>query len=155
MKKISNSLASLSILILGTLTISPEAQAKPYVKVFRAKYSSVWKGTLIALSKYPLEKNDKPSGEISTTMIESDQVYKPYNRTLKNNEQYKLHISLEKRKLKGQKVVVVKIEKKPMLKGDFMTADREIESDGIEESVLLYRIAREISIDRSVEKLFK
>jgi len=135
--------------------VGPKASAKPYVKAFRSKYDSVWKGALIALSKYPLEKNDKSSGEILTTTIENDQVFKPYNRTLRSNEHYKLIINLEKRKLKGQNIVIVKIEKKPTLKGDFMNDDRELESDGIEESVLLYRISREVSIDKAVEKIYK
>jgi hypothetical protein len=155
MKKTLTSTSLSCLLALGTFFIGSEAQAKPYTKAFRAKYDSVWKATLIALSKYPLEKNDKTSGEISTTLIEGDQVFKPYNRTIKSNEHYKLEIILEKRVLRGQKIVVLRIEKKPMIKGDFMNVDREIDSDGIEENVLLYRISREVSIDRAVEKLFK
>jgi|GEM_PF-2245964 len=156
MKKTSIKLTSISVFILfGGFPTAPQAFAKPYAKVFPVSYDKVWKSTLIAVTKYPLEKNDKTSGEIATSSIESGEVFKVYQQKPKNNEFYTLQISLEKRTLKGQNVTLVTVEKKPLVKGDFMRKDRSLESDGLEENVLLYRIKREISIDRLVGKLFK
>ena len=156
MKKTSTKLTAFSVFILfGALITGPSAFAKSYAKAFQVSYDKVWKSTLIAVTKYPLEKNDKASGEISTSSLESGEVFQNYQQAPKINEFYTLHISLEKRMLKGKGVTLVTIEKKPLIKGDFMRKDRSLESDGVEESVLLYRIKREISIDRVIGKLFK
>jgi len=156
MKKTSIKLISLSVFVIfGALLTGPSAFAKVYTKVLPVSYDKVWKGTLIAMTKYPLEKNDKTSGEIKTSSIESGEIFQTYKANPKPNEFYTLEISLEKRTLKGQKVTLVTVEKKPVIKGDFMKQDRIVESNGIEENVLLYRIKREVSIDRVVGKLFR
>jgi len=156
MKKTSiNRALKYAALCVGVSLFCSTALSKPAVRAFRADYDSVWKSTLIALAKYPLDKNDKSSGEISTTVIDAEQVFKPYKKKARSNERYKLEISLEKRKVRGQKITVVKVHKRPLIKGDFMNRDIELKSDGIEESVLLYRIARELVIDKAVERAFK
>ena len=130
------------------------ASAKTYSTAFNTSYKRVWKSTLISLSKYPLDKNDKASGELITSTIHSDEVFKPYSQKVRSNQQYKLFINVERRKINGRKAIVVKVEKKPLLKGDFLNDDKQLVSSGVEESVLLYRIAREVKIDRIVEKIF-
>ena len=155
MKKTLTKYFLLLVLICGAALNSSVSFAKTYMKVFPTKYDRVWKSALIAMTKYPLEKNDKDSGELVTSTIAARQIFKPYNYRSRSKEEYSLNISLEKRKYQGRKVVLVKIDKRSVVKGDFINKDRELESDGLEEEVLLYRIAREIKIDRAVEKLYK
>lgn len=136
------------------LFISSPSSAEVYTRAFGAKKESVWKGVLIALSKYPLDKNSQESGEITTSKIPDGEIFRPHNHQVNHNLEYQLFINLENRRYKGRKITLVKIEKKSILKGDFIKKEKEVESDGVEEQVLLYRMAREIKIDRKVEKLF-
>lgn len=134
--------------------ITSPSSAEVYTRAFAAKRETVWKGILIALSKYPLDKNSQESGEITTSKIPDGEIFKPHNYKANLNLEYQLFINLEKRRYKGKKIIFVRIEKKSVEKGDFIKQAQEIKSDGIEEQVILYRVAREVKIDRHVEKIF-
>lgn len=147
---------TLTSLFLSCVFTTPIlSHAEVYTRAFAAKKKDVWKATLITLSKYPLDKNNQESGEIVTSKIGDSEIYKVPNSKQKHHQEYKIFINLESRRYKGRKITLVKLEKKIIRKGDFILADKEVESDSIEEQVLLYRISREIKIDRSVSKLFK
>lgn len=144
-----------SLFLLTLLFTSTNSFAKAYSKAFLSSYDSVWKGVLISLSKYPLDKNDQESGEITTSVIKPGEAFTPFDRVPNSKELYQLFIQVQKRKFKGRNIVQVKIEKQSFLKGDFINKEKELVSDGIEESVILYRTAREVKIDRAVENMFK
>lgn len=149
MKKILSSLFCLLILFT-----SIDSHAKAYSKAFLADFDSVWKGVLISLTKYPLDKNNQEAGEIVTSVIKTGRAFAPYNAEINPREFYQLFISVHKRLYKGRKITQVKIEKKAFLKGDFIFKEKELVSDGVEESIVLYRTAREVQIDKTVDKLF-
>lgn len=143
------------VFLLSILFISSQASAKTYSKAFAGDFDTVWKGLLISLSKYPLNKNDQESGEIVTSKVKAGEIYKAYNEEPNFKEHYQLFINVEKITIQGRKAIKVKIEKKAYIKGDFINKERALESSGIEESVLLYRTFREVKIDRKVAKLYK
>lgn len=145
-------LTKLSLLLL--LFTPHISYAKAYSKAFLNDYDSVWKGILISLSRYPLDKNDQESGEIVTSLIKPGAAFKAYNYTPKSKEHYQIFIQVQKINYKGRRVIQVKVEKKSFLKGDFIDAEKALVSDGIEEAVILYRTTREIKIDQTVAKLF-
>ncbi|MGH1468274.1 MAG: hypothetical protein ACRBBP_05255 [Bdellovibrionales bacterium] len=144
-----------SLFLLTLLFTSTNSFAKAYSKAFLSDYDSVWKGVLISLSKYPLDKNDQEAGEITTSLIKPGEAYTPLNRTPSSKEVYQLFIQIQKRKYKGKNIIQVKIEKDSFLKGDFINREIKLVSDGIEENIILYRTAREVKIDKAVAKIFK
>ncbi len=143
------------LILAATINPSADAHAKVYSKAFASDYDSVWKGILISLSKYPLDRNDQESGEIKTSVLSAGEVFKTYDQKINPKERYQIFINVEKRRLQGRDAVIVHVEKKPFIKGDFMRAEKEIKSDGIEERVLLYRTLREVKIDQKLSKLFE
>ncbi len=149
-KTLTNSLLSLFIVLFST-----HVHAKSYSKAFAASFDSVWKGVLISLAKYPLDRNNQEAGEITTSVIKTGKAFKPYGQKTNPKEFYQLFINVQKRTYKGRRLIQVKVEKKAFVKGDFIFKQKDLESDGIEENIILYRTAREVQIDKTIEKLFK
>lgn len=149
MKKILTKFVFLSFFLTPTYSY-----AKTYSKALLSNYDAVWKGVLISLAKYPLDKNDQESGEITTSIIKPGDVFTPYNKTSNPKEMYQLFIQVQKRSFKGRGLIQVKVEKKSFLKGDFFNQKKNLTSDGVEENIVLYRTAREVNIDKTVDKLF-
>ncbi len=145
----------ISFFLLTLSLISTNSFAKTYSQAFLSDYSVVWKGILISLLKYPLDKNNEESGEITTSLIKPGAAFTPLHRIPNSKEIYQLFIQVQKRKLNNKNIVLVNIEKKTLIKGNFISKEQNIKSDGIEENVILYRIAREIKIDKTLEQIFK
>jgi thiol:disulfide interchange protein len=141
-------------LLFFALAAPLAAEAKVYSKVFPNDYNRVWKGLLIALAKYPLDKNDQESGEIKTSILKPGQAFQSDLTEPKAREHYQISIEVLKTVYRGRRVIKVNIEKDAFSKGDFMNAEQSLKSDGIEEKVLLYRAAREFKIDKTIEQLF-
>lgn len=155
MKLNSKAIAIKIKLIFLVLLFSPSLWAKSYSSYFKEDYDLVWKSLLIALSSYPLEVNEQETGRIKTALIEGGRIWEPYGKVLRDREQYQIFVQAHKIRHQGRNLIKVSLEKKIIYKGDFITEDKTLESDGIEEAVLLYRIKREAKIDALIEKIFK
>ncbi len=139
---------------MSFLFTSPNSFAKTYSQTFLSDYNSVWKGLLISLSKYPLDKNDQESGEIVTSLIKPGVAFTPLNRIPNSKEAYQLFIQIQKKELNNKNTILVNVEKKAFIKGDFINKTQDLKSDGVEESIVLYRTTREIKIDKAIQKNF-
>lgn len=65
---------------------------------------------------------------------------------------YKMTLSLVKGKLDNKESVRVTIVKKMEKQRDFFSEPESIESDGLEEKVIFYRIERELLIEEAIKK---
>ncbi|MFZ4404207.1 MAG: hypothetical protein ACOYOK_08920 [Pseudobdellovibrionaceae bacterium] len=129
------------------------AQPKLHKRIFLASYDNVWRATHSAL-RYPIAIDNQDTGVIETEMIKavdgwtSATAEQPPPSGLK----YKLVILIVKGKVDGQNSTRVSIEKKSTLSKDFFSDPELIDSDGLEEKSIFYRIERELVIMNVLKK---
>ena len=128
----------------------------PKQKVYRYKYETVWRAVQIATQKYALKRNNMDRGLLETDVIRGYDVWRPpySNKPAPGGYRYQLEIRVVKgRKIKGRPSTKVLILKRTSLKKDFFADSKQVGSDGFEELSLLYRINREIKIDRTIQRV--
>ena len=114
-----------------------------YQVVFKAPYPLVWQAVLLAMQKYPIQKEDLEGGILTTKIVRRYSIWTPPPKSIDkiNKKHYKIKIFLEK----GQKnFIKVHILKNEFINKDFIHHSIPIASNGLEERVIAYRIQREI-----------
>ncbi len=123
-----------------------------YTKTFKVPYTDVWRAIQQTLLNYPMNINNMETGHIRTLYITGKQRYQPphqeKNTPLPPGYQYRLDVHL----LKGKKKTRVIVSKTARLQKDFFSDPKEMNSDGFEEKALLYRIQRELFIEKTLKK---
>ena len=117
-------------------------------RVFKAPKGMVWEILIKVLKPYPLKKINEEEGVIETELVRTGDIWKPV-RNNKSSLPYTLSIHLY-RQGSYSKVVILKQLRKQR---DFFSKTTFVPSDLLEEEELLYRIAREIRIQKMIKKL--
>ena len=122
-------------------------------KVFLYPYESVWRAAQLSV-KYPIAVNNMDSGQLETDWISAgDGFANPDQKTEPSaGVRYKLILSMAKGKTKNRDSVRVNLQKKLEKKRDFFSDSESMESDGLEEKVIFYRIERELVIEDAIKK---
>lgn len=122
-------------------------------RIFFSSFDNVWRAAHTVL-KYTIATENPDTGMIETEYIKGvdgwlapDQK-KPPSAGLR----YKIVMILAKGKTDGRESTRVTIEKRIEVLRDFFSEPDIIESDGLEESVLFYRIERELLIGEALKK---
>ena len=123
-------------------------------KVFFYPFDNVWRATLLTI-KYPLTNSNIDTGMIETEFVKGIEGWQPpvNNETPSSGLQYKLNLSLVKGMINSKETVKVTLTKKIEVKRDFFSEPKPLETDGLEEMVLFYRIERELIIEEAIKKL--
>jgi len=133
-------------------TTAPEAvNPKIFERLYKANFEETWRAVQQSIIAYPLKVNNMDVGQIQTTPVRGVTQYKPPHLD-KNNlggNRYTLTINVLK---ESTNVTKVTISKDMVLHRDFISTPEAQSSDGFEESVLLYRVGREIDIERAIVK---
>ncbi len=118
--------------------------------VFIAPYEIVWQSALLTLKNYPLVTEDVESGEIETEVIRGYSVWKPPEGMIPNQSKrrYRIKIFLEKGQVESNQAIKVHIIKNEKLDEDFIEHSTPVISSNLEEDVILYRIHREILLEK-------
>lgn len=138
----------------GTKKAERLVQKLSYQKVYLGSYDQVWRAAQLSL-KYPIAVNNMDHGVIETEVIDAGEGFLPPGSASKkpvDGITYKINLFLTKGKVKGKESVRVNVKKIIERKKDFFAEDEKIESDGIEEGIILYRISRELVIDEAIKK---
>lgn len=143
----------LVVCLYGTgCTTKPVHQGQlDYSRRFKAPYEMVWRATQQALLNYPMNINNMDTGQLQTLFITGKHRYKaPHqvDKILPSGYQYRLNINI----VRGEQVSRVIITKEARLQKDFFSDPEELASDGYEEKMLLYRIKREILLEKLMQK---
>jgi hypothetical protein len=129
----------------------------PANRVIVGSYDEVWRAMQKAFSNYPIQVNNLDQGILETDIIKGAQIWNP--PFIKNpkltNYRYTINVRVIKGKTQGQESVRLIVTKKINLQRDFFSNDEELQSDGFEELSLLYRVERELQIERSLRKAFE
>lgn len=122
-------------------------------RIFFASYDHVWRAIHTAL-KYTIASENPDTGMIETEYIKSvDGWVGPGEKPTDNpGTRYKLFIVVAKGRTEGQESTRVTIEKRGEVLKDFFSDPTPIDSDGLEEIVLFYRIERELIISEALRK---
>jgi hypothetical protein len=126
-------------------------------KIFVADKNLTWSAVIDVLSKYDIEIQNRNAGFIKTSWIDntldvnftdsfggSDKI-----KTAK----FKLIVNVIKGFRDTFEVSKVTVYKRQLVEQDFLQGWKEVQTDGILENTLLYRIDRKITIDKELNKI--
>lgn len=152
---------SLSLLIFGAgcaLVDTPPEKSQEVLKkqtrqkVFLAPYDEVWRAAHTAL-KYPIVNENQDTGMIETEYIKANEGFiAPEQKIPSSGLRYKIIMLLAKGKTQGRESVRVTIDKKIEKLRDFFSDAEDLNSDGLEEKILFYRMERELTISKGLKK---
>lgn len=128
----------------------------PRSQVFYADFDAVWRATQIAVTAYPIRVNNYDLGVIETEEIDGYKAWTPPHREPRpDGRSYKLNIKVVKGKINGREANKVSVLKEAFKQRDFFSEAENLTSDGLEEKSILYRIERELTIDRALQRSLK
>lgn len=132
----------------------PQMMFGPREQVYFATFEETWKAVNFALQAYPLRISNMDQGTLETDMIRGYRIFTPpyKSETSATSESYRLVIRVIKGNLEAKAATKVTIVKEAQLQSDFFSDPRSLPSDGLEEKTILYRISREIQIERAILK---
>ena len=135
----------------------PPAFFGPRERPFAANFEEVWKAVNLVLQPYPLRTSNMDQGVLETDAIRGNRIWAPpYGRdTPDGGQSYKLTVKVLKGAAAGTAATRVTILKDASRQTDFFSESRQQPSDGLEEDMILYRVGREIQIERALARAQK
>lgn len=125
----------------------------PKMKIFVASYDDTWRAVQITLQSYPIRINNYETGSIETEVLDSLKSWvPPHRKALPIGRSTRLRVKVLKGKVKGREASQVSIFKETRNQANFFSDPTPLPSDGLEEALLLYRVGREILIERKLKQ---
>ncbi len=152
---------SLSLLLSACALLPAKHKSEvtgPVEQVFHASYEEVWRASQLALQNYPMRVNNMDLGLLETDVIRGfSSTWTPPHQTQNPSGglAYKIVVKVVKGSLQQKAAQQVSVFKDVSLQKDFFSDTQKKASDGLEEQSILYRITREIQIDRAIQKSAK
>ena len=146
---------SLSTLMAACASSSKQSDVKPLTqRVYSATPEEVERALRQVLVKYPPRIDNPEAGHFETEYIKGDLRFRPpyITKPFSSGYRYRLVIRVIKGRIEDKPSVKVIVSKVVELARDFFSDPEEQTSDGQEEQVILYRIQREIQIDRALQR---
>jgi hypothetical protein len=131
----------------------------PYQRIYDAEFERVWRAVQVTLANYPIAINNMDAGILETEYVRSDKGWlspeappiPPGGRKYKINIQVARGMSEDS----NRQVIRVRVTKELVTQRDYFSDTSPLESDGLEEQSLLYRIERELEVDKGLDKAYK
>jgi hypothetical protein len=126
----------------------------PVTQVFFAKYEDVEAALKLAMLRYPQRVDNTEAGIFETDYVKGDSRFKaPHvNTEYPSGYRYRILIRLVRGKTDSRPAVKVVVLKQIEQVQDFFAEPAQLPSDGLEESVILYRIGRELTINKALQR---
>jgi hypothetical protein len=145
---------------LGGCTTASERLAKrlrpsePVGRVYYAKYEEVEAALKQAMIRYPQRVDNTDAGIFETDYVKGEARFKSPQATddFSSGYRYRVLIRMVRGRSTEKPAIRVLVTKQIELARDFFANPEQQGSDGLEESVILYRIGRELSIARAITK---
>lgn len=150
-------LFSLILILLPGCSHQPSTQQGPPQKILKASFEDVWKACQKALIQYPIRINNSDTGILQTDYVKGSKAFQSPIEKESHSSGYRYRILLRvvKGAARGDTATKVTIAKEVEVQRDFFSNPEEKTSDGLEEKVILYRIERELLIEKGIKKLEK
>lgn len=122
-------------------------------RIFFAPFDQVWRSAHTVL-KYTIATENPDTGVIETEFIKGVDGWLPPDRVKPPNTglRYKIVLIMAKGKTDGRESTRITIEKRVEVLRDFFSEPENFESDGLEETVIFYRIERELLVAEALKK---
>ena len=133
----------------------PALFSGPRDQVFTATYDEVWKAVNLVLQPYPLRVSNMDQGVLETDTLRADKIWTlPFgtNPDAPSGENYRLVVRVIRGSENKVRATKVMISKEILLQSDFFSDPKTVQSDGLEEKTILYRVAREVQIERALAR---
>ncbi len=126
----------------------------PVEDVFYADAEAVDRAISQVMVKYPQKIANLEAGVLETDYIKGDARFQPPHKavTFGSGYRYRIFIRTVKGKTNGKSSIKVQVLKKVEQQRDFFADPEGLKSDLLEEKAILYRIAREIKIDKALNR---
>lgn len=123
-------------------------------RVFFANYDAVWRAAH-AVIKYPIAAENQDTGSLETEYIKGLDGWLPpdQDKPPSTGIRYKLILTFAKGTADGRESTRVTIDKKMQILRDFFSEPETIDSDGLEEKMIFYRIERELVINEALKRV--
>lgn len=130
----------------------PPTYYGPRERVYTAGFEDVWKSVNLVLQPYPLRVSNMDQGLLETDVVRPGKVWSlPFKSASGGaGETYKLTVRVIKGSKGGDSATKVTVLKDKQLQVDFFSDPKAIPSDGFEEKALLYRVERELQVERAL-----
>lgn len=131
-----------------------EQSARPRQKVFSENYDDVWRAAQLAMSKYPIRTNDIDAGVLESDFIRGEQAWTPphQKKPVLGGTKYKVVVNVLRGKMDSRQANKVTVIKYGEHQKDFFSEPERLPTDGLEELSIIYRIERELAIQKLVRK---
>jgi hypothetical protein len=130
-----------------------------FTKVFVTDLNTAWQAVLEALKSFRLDVSDREAGYLQTRWTdntsERNLVDSFGGSAIYLKAQYRFRINLDEGFFAGQKSIRLTVQREQMIQRDVLEGWRPVETDGIEEQTLLYRLERLISMRTRLAQLEK
>lgn len=130
----------------------------PLVRPFPYEYDRVWRAVQKSLSKYPIRVNNIETGKIETEVLRGEKVWHAAHEKPKVQPglRYQIVVQLVRgQALNGKASTEVSVEKQLSIEKNFFQGESPLQSNGLEEESILYRIDRELMIERALDHAYE
>lgn len=125
-------------------------------KVFLSSYEAVWKAALTVL-KYSITDQNQETGHIETDYVKAADggwLRPDLTKAPSAGIRYKILLSFVRIKTdSGKNGVKVTIDKRIEKIKDFFSDPENVDTDGLEEKAIFYRMERELLIEEAIKRL--
>ncbi len=121
-----------------------------YIKIFVTDPNTAWQAILEALKSYRLDVSDRESGFIQTrwkdNTSERNLVDSFGSADIYLKAQFRFRINMDRGRFAGTDSIKITVQREQVVQRDVLEGWRPVDTDGIEERTLLYRLERLIAI---------
>lgn len=142
------------VFLIGLSGCASQKRSEPFhTRIYPGNYDEVWLATLKALNDYPLKMSNKDTGRIESEIINgpyNDLLFSPIE-PIELPERFRYSVKINFAKLESsdeRSLTRVRIVKNLEKFRDFYAGWTPFESDGLEESLLLYRVQHILQMDQ-------
>lgn len=127
----------------------------PVEEVFYADAETVDRAISQVMVKYPQKIANLEAGVLETDYIKGDSRFQPPHKNVVYGSgfRYRILIRTVRGKTNGKPAIKVQVLKKVEQQRDFFADPEQLKSDLLEEKAIIYRIGREIKIDKALQRL--
>jgi hypothetical protein len=127
---------------------------EPVSRVYFAKYEEVEAALKLSMIKYPPRVDNTEAGVFETDYVRGDARFRPphSNEAYSSGYRYRLIVRMVRGRADEKPSVKVQILKQIEIVRDFFASPDPMPSDGLEENVILYRVGRELNVNRAIQR---
>ncbi len=148
-------LFSLILMSCGPTTTQKKPTTEYKQRLFKASFDSVWKALQLSLQNYPILVNNYDKGLLKTDFLAPDEAWSSDTQKdqFKSSAKYQLIVTAVKSAPGPNQTVRLKVKKLIFNQKDFFSGVSKTTGNGYEETVILYRIHRELQLEKKIQKL--